>query len=54
MAMTFIGGLVAAAAMGTALYGGLVPAGALSYEILSLALALTTAITVASAVALDG
>lgn len=54
MAGMFVGGFVSAVSMGAALFGGIVPAGALSADLLSLALAVATAITVASASALDG
>jgi hypothetical protein len=49
----FVGGFVSAVSMGTALFSGFVPTGELVAEFLSLALALTTAFTVASASALD-
>jgi hypothetical protein len=54
MAGMFFGGLVTTVSMGTALFGGIVPAGAVGSDVLSLGLAIATAITVASASALDG
>lgn len=53
MAMTCIAALITAASIGAALFGGIVPQGAWSAEILSIALAGVTAIAVASASALD-
>lgn len=53
MAGMFVGGFVSAVSMGTALFSGIVPVGELAAEFISLALALATAFTVASATALD-
>lgn len=53
MAMTCLTALVAASSIAAALFSGTVPPGALTAEILSLALAGTTGIAVASASALD-
>jgi hypothetical protein len=53
MAMTCIATLITAASIGAALFGGIVPQGALIAEFLSIALAALTAVAVASASALD-
>ena len=53
MVMTCIAAMITAASIGTALFGGIVPQGALSADLLSIALAGVTALAVASAVALD-
>lgn len=53
MAMTCLAALIAATSIATALFTGVVPPGALTGEILSLALAGLTGIAVASASALD-
>lgn len=53
MAMTCIAALIAAASIGATLFSGAVPQGALTFELLSLALAAITAVAVASASALD-
>lgn len=53
MAMMFLAALVTAGSIAAALFGGVIPAGAPSAEMLSLALAAVTAVAVASASALD-
>lgn len=53
MAMTCLTALIAASSIATALFSGVVPPGALTAEFLSLALAGSTSIAVASASALD-
>ncbi|WP_197279782.1 hypothetical protein [Bosea sp. AAP35] len=53
MAMTCIAALIAAASIGAALFGGIVPPDALTGQVLSVALAAVTAVAVASAAALD-
>lgn len=53
MAGMFFAALVASVSIGTALFGGVVPAGAAVSDMLSLVLAAVASITVASASALD-
>ena len=53
MAMTLVATLITAATIAAALFGGLVPTGALLAELLSIALAGTTALAVTAASALD-
>lgn len=53
MAAMCFAAVLTSLSMGTALFGGLVVPGAFGSEVLSLALAVTTAIAVASASALD-
>lgn len=54
MAMTCLSAAIAATSIATALFSGAVTPGAMSGEILSLALAALTSLTVAGAAALDG
>lgn len=53
MAAMCFAAVLTSLSMGTALFGGFMVPGALGAELLSLALAMTTAIAVASASALD-
>lgn len=53
MVMTCIAAIIGASSLSVALFGGIVPLGATVEEGLSLALAGTTALAVASAAALD-
>jgi hypothetical protein len=53
MATTFVAALITGGSMAVVLFGGVVSAGALTGEALSLALAATTVLAVLSAAALD-
>lgn len=53
MAMTCLSAAIAAASIATALFSGFVQPGAMSADVLSLALAGLTGLTIASASALD-
>ncbi len=53
MAMVFMSAVVTGSSIAAALFGGLVPAGAPSAEVLSLAMAASAGLAVASAAALD-
>ncbi|MDR6872508.1 membrane protein implicated in regulation of membrane protease activity [Bosea sp. BE125] len=53
MATTFVAALITGGSMALVLFGGVVSAGALTAEALSLALAATTVLAVLSAAALD-
>lgn len=53
MAMTSIAAWIAAASIGAALFGGLVPHGTMIAEVLSIALAGVTALAVTAASAVD-
>ncbi|WNJ90463.1 hypothetical protein [Bosea sp. 685] len=53
MATTFVAALITGGSMAVVLFGGVVAAGALTAEALSLALAATTVLAVLSAAALD-
>jgi hypothetical protein len=51
--MTFVAAMIGAASAGLALFGGVLPAGSMVGEVLSLVMAGLTALAVASASALD-
>ncbi|MDP3256265.1 MAG: hypothetical protein Q8S58_00495 [Bosea sp. (in: a-proteobacteria)] len=53
MVMTCIAAMIGASSLGVALFGGIVPLGSTVEEVLSVALAATTALAVATASALD-